>query len=91
MVDDDAEQILIRLGRRVAELRAASGRTQEALAEELDVSAAYLQRVEAGTENLTVRSLVRLAVHLGVALEALFEAPAETTRRTGRPRRRTGP
>ena len=91
MVDDDAEQILIRLGRRVAELRAASGRTQEALAEELDVSAAYLQRVEAGAENLTVRSLVRLARHLAVDVQALFDPPASTGRRPGRPRRPAAP
>jgi transcriptional regulator with XRE-family HTH domain len=38
----------------VAERRRAYGLTQEQLAEKLDVSLKYLQRVEAGEENLTL-------------------------------------
>lgn len=87
MANDDFEQVLRAVGRRVAELRSAAGLTQEVLAEELGVSVTYLQRIEAGTENLTVRSLVRLAGHLSTSVANLFAPPTDTTRRPGRPRR----
>jgi transcriptional regulator with XRE-family HTH domain len=49
------------VGGRVAEQRRAYGLTQELLAEKLDVSIKYLQRVEAGEENLTIASVVNIA------------------------------
>lgn len=82
-----ADEVLRDLGRRVAELRAARGLTQERFAEEADVTVQYLQRVERGRENLTVRSLVRLAVLLRVSITDLFAMPAQREVRPGRPRR----
>lgn len=80
--------VLRDVGRRIAELRAAQGWTQEQMAEALDVNLPYLQRIEGGRENLTVRSLARLAHVLGVRVGALFEAPTDrTVRGPGRPRR----
>ncbi|MDO9018340.1 MAG: helix-turn-helix transcriptional regulator [Deltaproteobacteria bacterium] len=80
--------VLRGIGRRIAELRAAQGWTQEKMAEALDVNLPYLQRIEGGRENLTVRSLARLAHVLGVRVGALFEAPVDlTVRGPGRPRR----
>ncbi len=54
----DPDLVLRSVGRRVAELRSG---TQEELAERLGVSIKYLQRIEAGRPNLTIRSLVRIA------------------------------
>jgi transcriptional regulator with XRE-family HTH domain len=82
-----ADDVLRDLGRRVAELRAARGLTQERFAEEADITAQYLQRVEAGRENMTVRSLVRMAGLLHVSITDLFAAPAKRDVRPGRPRR----
>lgn len=48
--------------------REAVGLTQAELAERLDVSAAYVQRVEAGGANLTVGQLARFADALGALL-----------------------
>jgi transcriptional regulator with XRE-family HTH domain len=73
------------LGRRVAELRAARELTQEALAETLDFTPRYLQRVEAGRENLTLGSLVAIANALGVPLAELLEPPTDPQVRVGRP------
>jgi transcriptional regulator with XRE-family HTH domain len=82
-----ADDVLHDLGRRVAELRAARTMTQEQFAETAGVTVQYLQRVEAGRENLTVRSLVRMATLLRVSVTDLFAKPAQRDVRPGRPRR----
>jgi transcriptional regulator with XRE-family HTH domain len=70
----------------VAERRRAYGLTQEQLAEGLDVSLKYLQRVEAGEENLTIASVVKLANALAVEPNYLLRPPRSTARRgPGRP------
>ena len=75
------------VGRRVAERRRAMELTQEVLAEHLEVTVKYLQRLEAGRENLSVRSMVTLANALGVAPSSLLRPPIRLARpRPGRPR-----
>ena len=73
------------IGRRIAEVRASRNLTQDQFSERLRVSLKYLQRVEAGYENLTVESLYRLAIKLRVPVVALFEPPARREVRRGRP------
>lgn len=82
-------RVLRDLGRRIAELRQGLELTQEQLAEKAQLSIKYLQRVEAGRENLTVRSLVRLANLLRVAPIDLWQPPASRTIRRGRPKKTT--
>ena len=84
----DAEDVIADVGRRVAELRAQKGLTQQTLAEELDLSWKYLQQVELGLENLTLKSLVRLSNALGATPVDLLSAPVSRKRRPGRPRKR---
>jgi len=78
------------MGRRVAELRAERGLTQETLAEKLGVSGVYVRRVELGRENLTIRSVARFAAMLAVRTADLFVPPASREVRVGRPRRAPG-
>lgn len=82
----DADRALKDVGRRIAELRRERGWTQETFAERLGLQANNLQRIELGMQNLTIRSLVRLANGLSVSLGALFEVPRDRTVRQGRPR-----
>jgi transcriptional regulator with XRE-family HTH domain len=85
----DTGTILRELGRRCAELRVAKGLTQEQLAELLGVETRYLQGIEAGARNFTMRTLIALASRLGVEPSALFEPPTSTEApRPGRPRRK---
>jgi len=84
----NAENVIADVGRRVAELRAQKGLTQQALAEELGLSWKYLQQVELGLENLTIKSLVRLSNALGATPVDLFHVPVSRKRRPGRPRKR---
>jgi len=81
------ERVLSLIGRRVAELRATRELTQEQLAERAEVSARYIQRVEAGTENLTVRTLIKMSNALRVSLAELLVAPSAPRARPGRPQR----
>lgn len=82
----DLPTVLDQLGRRIAELRRGRRWTQEQMAERLGVVTTYLQRIEAGRENLTVGSLVGLANVLNASLADIFTPPA-TYRKSGRPRR----
>jgi transcriptional regulator with XRE-family HTH domain len=81
----DLERLLLDVGRRVAEIRAGQELTQEELAERAGLSARYVQRVEAGEENLTVRSLAMLGTILRAPVIAFFYPPVDRSVRRGRP------
>jgi transcriptional regulator with XRE-family HTH domain len=83
----DPDKIVRDFGRRVAELRVARGWTQEEFAERWGRSARYVQNVEQGGENLTIKSLAKLATALGAPLAALFENPRRPAAKRGRPRK----
>lgn len=54
------------VGRNIRALRRARGLSQEELADELGVHRTYMGGLERGERNLTLRTLERLAVRLGV-------------------------
>ena len=95
---DLAQRPLI-TGRRLRELRKATGKTQVELAQELGVQQAHISQLEAGRGELSVALLVRLAQVLGVSTDYLVglsdlqtapaaaEAPGSVSaRRRARPR-----
>jgi len=63
------------LGRRVAELRIERGITQERLAERLDRDIRYVQEIEGGRQNVTVRTAALVARVLRVPIRELFVIP----------------
>lgn len=77
------------VGRRVSELRADRGFTQETFAEKIGRSKGQLQRIEHGDLNLTLRTLLFLADHLGVKARDLLIPPRTREVPRGRPRRPT--
>jgi transcriptional regulator with XRE-family HTH domain len=81
----DPERVTKDVGRRIAELRADLGFTQEQLAERLGMDTNNLQRIELGRQNLTIRTLARLATHLDVRVRDLFDPPRSRVVRKGRP------
>jgi transcriptional regulator with XRE-family HTH domain len=83
----DADRALREVGRRIAELRGAADLTQEQLATRAGIGWKYQQQIELGYENLTLKTLVKYANLLGVALADLMQAPASRTARPGRPSR----
>lgn len=81
------ERLLKEVGRRIAELRSARKLTQEALAERIDVGVRYIQEVEAGRQNMTLKTLALFAAKLRAPACAFFESPTTKTPPRGRPRR----
>jgi transcriptional regulator with XRE-family HTH domain len=64
---DPRREELRRLGERVREERRTRGLTQEALAESLDLSVAYVSLIERGGRNPPYTTVVAIARALGVA------------------------
>ncbi|HWH80985.1 MAG TPA: XRE family transcriptional regulator [Burkholderiaceae bacterium] len=91
VVDDVTESVdlNLRIARRVASLRAASGLSLDALATRSNVSRSMISLIERGETSATAVVLERLASGLGVALAALFEAgraaPSPLARRAAQP------
>lgn len=63
------------LGKRVKELRAHKGITQEELAERCEMFRTYLSRIESGLANPTLTALHVLAAGLEVSVIELLSPP----------------
>ena len=71
------------LGLQVRSLRLAKGLTLEEAAEKGDMDMKHWQKIEAGTINVTLVTLVRIAEGLQESLGKLFDTPsASSSRRT---------
>ena len=68
---------MTRLGVRLRDLRIGRGWTLDELARQAGLSKSYLSRIEDGERQPSLASLLSLAQAYGVALAALFAAPAE--------------
>jgi transcriptional regulator with XRE-family HTH domain len=84
-VNEDPDQIIRDVGRRVAELRQALELTVSDCARRLGMTHQNLQRIERGEQNLTIRMMIRLATAPEVRPADLFTAPG-----SGHPRMRKG-
>ena len=67
------KDLLLKLGARLKELRKVRGLTQEALAEEVDLTPQYLSRLESGHQSPSVETMAKLAEALHVELWELFD------------------
>ncbi len=76
MSESTASSLDQRIARRVRELRAAQGLSLAALAARSGVSRSMISVIERGESSATAVVLDKLATGLGVALAALFDAPA---------------
>lgn len=86
---EDPEEVKERVGRRVAELREEKGLTQADVAESIGTTVPNLQRIEYGTQNVTIETMTKIANAIGVKVAAFF-ADSENARRRrtpGRPRK----
>jgi transcriptional regulator with XRE-family HTH domain len=81
----DPDRVVMQLGKRIAELRAASGLSQGTLAEKVRSTPQWISQLERGTRSPTLHTLCKLANALDVTLPDLFAttAVATTASKTG--------
>jgi transcriptional regulator with XRE-family HTH domain len=85
-VEPEEDAFVETVGRRVGELRTAAKKSQAEVAEALSMTLTNYQRIEHGQQNLTLRSLFRIASVLGVEVKEFF-TPCELPKpKRGRPR-----
>lgn len=60
------------IGRRIREERLRLNLTQERLAEDVELTTAYIGQVERGERNLTLENLIKVANRLGVTVDYLL-------------------
>jgi transcriptional regulator with XRE-family HTH domain len=63
---------LIKIGKRIRELRKAKGFSQESFANEVGLDRTYMGSVERGERNIAVLNLIKIAKALKVELGELF-------------------
>ncbi|OGT33810.1 MAG: XRE family transcriptional regulator [Gammaproteobacteria bacterium RIFCSPHIGHO2_02_FULL_39_13] len=65
---------LIKLGKRIRELRKAKGFSQEEFAYEVDLDRTYMGGIERGERNIAAINIIRIAKTLKVEVGELFPA-----------------
>lgn len=70
------------IGRRVRDLRARLGISQEELAARADLHRNYIGSVERGERDIGITSLAQIAAGLGVSLADFFRPFRRSSRRT---------
>lgn len=71
----DPQELIIRVGRRIAELRSAKGMTQADFAEAMGCSVQYVGLLERGKQNLTLEKMAEVGNVLGATVEDLLRKP----------------
>lgn len=71
MRPDTPEAAMLRVAQRIAELRREKGITQDEMAEGFGCATKNYQRIESGEQNLTIRTLTKIANLLGVTVTDL--------------------
>ncbi len=78
-IHDHANDLALSLGQRLHAMRESRGWTLDELAEQVNLSKAYLSRLEAAERQPSIAVLITLAKAFGVSIAALFEQPDEST------------
>lgn len=65
--------IVVRFGKRVRELRLKAGLSQEAFAERCDLDRTYVGGIERGERNVALRNIGQIAGGLGISLADLMK------------------
>ena len=66
------QDIRLRFGSRIRQLRAGKGWSQEELADRASLHRTYIGSIERGEQNISLSNIEKLAATLGVSLAELF-------------------
>ena len=69
----ESDDVLIRFGQRVRELRTAKGYSQEGFAHACGLDRTYVGGVERGERNIALRNIEQIAITLGLRLDQLMK------------------
>jgi transcriptional regulator with XRE-family HTH domain len=69
----DAKDIRYRLGQRIKQLREVKGMSQKDLAYSADLDRSYIAGVEAGSRNVSIMNVEKIANALTVSLKEFFD------------------
>lgn len=69
------EPLALLVGQNVQHYRKAAGMTQAQLAESINVSTAFISRLERGEKGLSVKVLAALAKEFRISCDALLQKP----------------
>ena len=76
---DAAQAVRMRIAAQIRRLRAVRHMSQEGLAQRAGLAVRHVQKIEAGEVNVTVATLVVMAICLGVDVATLFLDPKESS------------
>ena len=82
----NTEAVILKIGRRAAELRIKMGLTQDSLANKAGVTGGYFRQIEGGWKDMRVSTLCKVADMLGCHPRDLFVEPKRKQPGPGRPR-----
>lgn len=82
----EATELRRAVGLRIGEIRRSRGLTQEDAAERLGMLTPNYARIEQGRQNVTLDTIVRIAVALDVAVVSFFRKPRRRQAKRGRPK-----
>lgn len=68
------------VGKRIKELRAEEGISQEAFAQRIGMARSYLTEVETGRRNISYDNIRRIAFGFGISVQEFFDAPVFSQR-----------
>lgn len=80
---EDEDQFIATIGARIQQLRFIAGLTQQEMAERLGCCVRNYQRLETGLTNMSLRSLIRVALALNMTPAELLAVPRRTDSRHG--------
>ncbi len=75
-MERDISVVLQKMGEKIKKERMKAGITQEQM-EGDGLYVRYIQNIEAGKSNITVRTLHRIAVRIGIPIRKLFDFEAK--------------
>jgi len=67
------DNIQVKLGRKVREIRKGQGLSQEKFALKIEMDRTYLASLEAGKRNVALVNLQKIATGFGITLSELFQ------------------
>lgn len=74
------EPLAVLVGRNIQRFRKDAGMTQAQLAEKINVSTAFISRMERGEKGVSLKVLGALAEEFQVSYDALLREPADRSR-----------